>query len=977
MTKRSVWQLFCGSEGQELSLEEEMNLTSFDELLEIDLMAGRFRVAAHVEDKYYAVAPEGDYRRLYLYAADHFIHPEDRESFRAMMDPETIAERLHSSETPGALSGEFRMKGTDGTWIWTRQLLLAGQELGRPEWQVCCYIYDIHRQKERVCGADVPRQRMDVRREEVTGLPEGLDFFRPVQELLPELSAGWCIIDILIDHYKHFTDWFGLESGRYLLSQIGGILRDFADKRSGMAGYLGQEEFCLVVPYDRAALQGLYDSLQNRIISVSRMDGFSPLFGISLLDGSTGLILEYFNHASLAMENLKGNYQNRIALYDTQMNQRNAEEYKILCDFQNSLSSGEISFVLQPQIRVSNGKIVGAESLARWHHRDGSWTSPSVFVPILEKYGLVTHLDLYIWEEVCRWQRSMLQKGKKLIPVSVNVSQVDILGMDVPDHFEALMKKYALPVSSVKVEITESAYADDLGRVRDTMTRLQKHGFTVLMDDFGSGYSSLNMLRNLNVDIIKLDAHFLQTSDSTATDSNRKGVNILESVVNMTKNLSIPIIVEGVETAAQAEFLEGLGCRYMQGFYFYRPMPPEELETILADGSIIDHRGFQYKANQQLTVREFMDENVFTDTMLNNVLGAVAFYRWDGAENVDIIRFNEQFYELVGIAPEVFEQRRFHIQEYLYPADRQVFIDLLAEAETHWAIGSKGIIRVFRPNGAIIWMSLKLFFMNADSRGKVFYASAQDVTETQVINSEMPGAYYRCSLSDDFEFSFISRNFQKMTGYSEREIRVLFDNQMSRMVHPVDIEALRVQASRIAKGELESFQPYRIRRKAGDYIYVAEQSQISDRFGALCWQCMVVDVSESMILRNQMHILSAHLSSSVLFLHRRGNDLIYEVAVHGLAGLLDMDTQELQTSLNSGDFCTLIEGYRKGIPHQEYTALFVSSKVGRQSVIRVHLKNGHSISLTVSVDRVEDDKTRIEYIMVLRSAEQTNPGGEN
>ena len=148
-----------------------------------------------------------------------------------------------------------------------------------------------------------------------------------------------------------------------------------------------------------------------------------------------------------------------------------------------------------------------------------------------------------------------------LIPVSVNVSQLDIAALDVPAQLSSLLKKYELSADCMKVEITESAYADDLGQVRDTITRLQECGFKVLMDDFGSGYSSLNMLRNVNVDVIKLDAQFLQISENSA----KKGVNILESVINMTKNLFIPIIVEGVETEEQLEFLEGLGCRYMQG----------------------------------------------------------------------------------------------------------------------------------------------------------------------------------------------------------------------------------------------------------------------------------------------------------------------------------------------------------------------------------------------------------------------------
>ena len=810
--------------------------------------------------------------------------------------------------------------------------------------------------------------------EEITGLPAGADFFRPIQERLPGLGRDWCIISILIEHFRYYTDWFGLEASGYLLSRIGEIIRSSAAQAGGMPGYLGQEEFCLVVPYDEDWIHDLYGQLQSLIASVSRLDGFSPVFGIARFDGSGTRIMEYYNHAALAAESLHGNVHTRVILYDAQLHRRSSEEYRILCDFQNSLNSGEITFFLQPQVRASNGKIIGAESLARWHRRDGSFLSPAVFVPILEKYGLVTQLDLYIWDAVCRWQRHMQQSGKPLIPVSVNVSQLDIAALDVPVQLSSLLKKYDLSADCLKVEITESAYADDIGLVRDTITRLQDYGFKVLMDDFGSGYSSLNMLRNVNVDVIKLDAQFLQISDS----STKKGVNILESVVNMTKNLSIPIIVEGVETEEQLEFLEGLGCRYMQGFYFYRPMPPQDLENLIGDGANVDPSGIRFKANQQLTVREFMDDNIFTDTMLNNVLGPVVFYRWDGKENVDIIRFNEQFYELVGIDSEAFDQRRNHILDSMYPGDRNVFLRLLAEAEEHLAIGSRGVVRSYRPNGALVWMSLRLFYMYDDSRGKVFYGSVQDVTETQVINMEMPGAYYRCALTDKFEFFYISRNFQKMTGYTEREIRILFDNSLVQMVHPADVETMRQQALRLAEGEIESIQPYRIRRKQGDYIYVAEHSQISDRFGALCWQCMAIDVSEVMRLRNQMRILSDYLSSTVLFLHRRSEGLIYEVAIHGLDERLGMNAKELESALNTGDFCRMIEGSRE-IPHQEYTNLFISEYAGKRKWLSFHRSDGKIIRISAAVDRVEDTQTRIEYIVVLRALDDADsevPAGE-
>ena len=196
--------------------------------------------------------------------------------------------------------------------------------------------------------------------EEITGLPAGADFFRPIQERLPGLGRDWCIISILIEHFRYYTDWFGLEASGYLLSRIGEIIRDSAERAGGMPGYLGQEEFCLVVPYDEDWIHDLYGQLQSLIASVSRLDGFSPVFGIARFDGSGTRIMEYYNHAALAAESLHGNVHTRVILYDAQLHRRSSEEYRILCDFQNSLNSGEITFFLQPQVRASNGKIIGA-----------------------------------------------------------------------------------------------------------------------------------------------------------------------------------------------------------------------------------------------------------------------------------------------------------------------------------------------------------------------------------------------------------------------------------------------------------------------------------------------------------------------------------------------------------------------------------------------------------------------------------------
>ena len=289
---------------------------------------------------------------------------------------------------------------------------------------------------------------------------------------------------------------------------------------------------------------------------------------------------------------------------------RTDEEYHVITKFFQALSQHEVVFYLQPQCRASSGKIVGAEALARWIKPDGTVIPPDEFIPILEKRGLISDLDMYIWEEVCRWQRGWIDSGHTPLPVSINVSVADILHTDLPKYFENLTDRYSLERKLIKIEITESSYISNATLVRDTVHSLREKGFTVLMDDFGSGYSTLNMLKNLNIDIIKLDAQFLRMDES----NEEKSIRILESVTNMTKTIGVPIIAEGVETEKQKDFLLDLGCRYIQGYYFYKPMPAADYERLITNPELIDTSGIRFKSNQQFRLRELLDNNIYSDT---------------------------------------------------------------------------------------------------------------------------------------------------------------------------------------------------------------------------------------------------------------------------------------------------------------------------------------------------------------------------
>ena len=353
----------------------------------------------------------------------------------------------------------------------------------------------------------------------------------------------------------------------------------------GLACYLGQDDYVLVIPYEEDGIRRLFENVHEFVMEHGSSVGFMPAVGVCMAEGKIS-VEELFDRALQASQHAKEDYHHRIRVFEESMFQKTERDYQILSDFQQALNNQELFIQLQPQCEIESGKIVGAESLVRWKKSDGTMVSPGIFVPVLEQYGFVTDLDQLVWEEVCVWQKSWIDGGHTPLPISVNVSQIDIFTIDVPSYFSLLLWKYKLPVDTIKIEITESAYVGD-GKVADTVKRLRETGFLVLMDDFGSGYSSLNMLRSLNVDIIKLDAKFLRMSSD-----DRKGVQILESIVGMAKSMEAPIIVEGVETEEETAFIKSLGCRYVQGYFFYRPMAVGDFENLIRDEKNIDTSGF-------------------------------------------------------------------------------------------------------------------------------------------------------------------------------------------------------------------------------------------------------------------------------------------------------------------------------------------------------------------------------------------------
>ena len=704
-----------------------LNQSTFDELIAVDLKSDRYRYVYNVDEKYWTPSLEGTYSTFFDHVAHHVIHPDDQPLYRRMADPAVLKQKL--DECNGLYNFEFRAPTQDGDWRWCEQYVVGGARQNVPDDLVYYYIYDIQSRKDREEGKGRVPVHARIQLDALTGLPREKDFYTAAETVLADTRINWLLIAADLQHFKLFNEWYGRDLGDRVLSGIGQALGKIAESHDGVAGYMGGDDFALLLPAERFDPNLLYNTIQDVVNSHGAAVGFLPSLGACYSNGSTS-IYQLYDEATLACQEAKKDYKTRIVFYSAALVEQTAEDYKVLSDFKDALANGEITFFMQPQCRAINGQIVGAEALARWIKPDGTRIPPISFIPTLERYGFIPDLDRHIWEEVCKWARRSLDKGNPLIPVSVNISPVDIFTMNVTEYFIGLIEKYHLPKSAIKVEITESAYGEDSNKVRDTVQEFRDLGFAVLMDDFGSGFSSLNMLRELNVDMIKLDAYFLRMEEA----NEKKGMHILESVVNMAKTMSMPIIVEGVETTEQRAYLMSLGCRYIQGYYFYKPMPADQFEALIADPKNVDPQGFTFKFNEEFHIREFLNDDVYSDSMLNHIIGPAAIYAWHGDE-IDIVRFNQQFYQTVHVPD--FTERLLGIQQYMPEREVPMLREALRQAYADRLNGSSAMLTFNKIDGSSARFLIQFYFLNDDGGSKRFYGSARDVTEIASLQHQM------------------------------------------------------------------------------------------------------------------------------------------------------------------------------------------------------------------------------------------------
>lgn len=402
-------------------------------------------------------------------------------------------------------------------------------------------------------------------------------FYKTAEFMQENKDKNFAVLIYDISNFKLINEFCSHEMGDEVIKYIADIFRDYWEhKELTCVSHFRADIFAMFTPF----------RTKDELISLSmeihqKVDAFRLPFKIL---GSIGICVavspemptsNMCDYAAMALQTIKGKFFAKYAFFDESMFDQLRVEKQIENEIVEALADGQLQAFIQPKVDMRTGEIVGGEALVRWIHPEHGVISPGRFIPVLEKNGLIIDVDYCIWTQVFKWISDRRKAKKKVVPISINISRMHAYDSIFQKRLIQLMQGYKVPSSLVLLELTESSFLTNTDGMYSSMLSLKEEGFTLSMDDFGTGYSTMTMLKNQPVDEVKVDKGFIDDIE------NENAQIILDSMIQMLKRLNKKIIVEGVETTAQQDFLIDHGCFTAQGFLYYKPMPIKEFEALL------------------------------------------------------------------------------------------------------------------------------------------------------------------------------------------------------------------------------------------------------------------------------------------------------------------------------------------------------------------------------------------------------------
>lgn len=644
----------------------------------------------------------------------------------------TSIENISACSSPTVKYSEVYIKDGKGIWGW----YMVAFVLSVPGQFVSVIFTDINN--------EVTANRNLIKLSEydqLTGLLNREAFCKTVEDVYSYDAEGmaqgkYALIYFDIQRFKAINDIFGMEEGDRLLTYIADFIMT-SIRHNDCGCRIGSDRFILFINIREVLPERIIELIMEAINKFDLPFEITFNAGIYITNDEKLSCEAMIDRAILAQSAVKGSYTNIYGFFNEQIRNDMISEQEIAGLMAMALSEGQFVVYYQPQYNHSTGMLIGAEALVRWNHPEKGLVPPASFIPIFEKNGFITKLDLYVFEEVCKFLKTCIEKGTVIVPVSTNFSRYDIFMIDFVEKLEEIRKKYNIPVKYLRVELTESAVLGNSQRTNEVIDKLHDAGYIVEMDDFGSGYSSLNVLKELELDTIKLDMQFLREDNKS-----NKGGTILSSVVRMAKWLRIPVIAEGVENISQADFLTSIGCEYIQGFLYSKPLCEEKYMELVND-SFVGSTISQLNLIDSLDALNFWSPKSQETLIFNNYVGGAAIFEFDG-ENVEVLRVNKKYLQELCMNLTENDLIKSDPMRFFDEKNKKIYFDMLKKAittgeeqecETMRSITSPccGVEEmIIRTNARMIGKSDKSF---------LFYAMIRNITAEKkqledILNSE-------------------------------------------------------------------------------------------------------------------------------------------------------------------------------------------------------------------------------------------------
>lgn len=557
----------------------------------------------------------------------------------------------------------------------------------------------------------------------LTGIYNRNAFFVNARRLIDsDPQSKYAVMRFNIGNFKLINDIMGREVGDRVLICVADTLRKIAPANS-VYGRFFADNFALIAPENGLDPETLIETVKDAIKDAKIIPHDVQYYvGIYVISDNNTRIDDICDRALMACRSVTGSLNKHIAYYDDRMRLEMLEEQEICDEANKAIENGEFIVYYQSVYGVKAKRFVSAEALVRWKHPTKGLIPPGKFIPVFERNGFIAKLDLYILEQVCKYQKKRNDLGLPEFPISINVSRMSLYNPNLFDIINGFTTKYGVSPKAFRIEVTETAYNDNPAQLLETIGKLREKQYPILMDDFGSGYSSLNTLKDIPIDLLKLDMKFMQ-----GFETNSRVGTIVTSVARMSKWLNIPMLAEGVETKEQFEFLKSIGCAYIQGYYFAKPIPEEEFTSLIAQESVtplsisIENYGISDEIN------EILGSSALVSKLISGAFGGFGIYELTD-DRLEVIRVNEGYMQIMGYTPEDFNGEHCNIWEKVMPEDIHISQQACYDA---WNSNKpvRATVRRYDKNGRILYLDGVHRMLGGSEESPIFCIAFNDITE--------------------------------------------------------------------------------------------------------------------------------------------------------------------------------------------------------------------------------------------------------